>query len=79
MWSHILRDQLDVSEGDFWACVQDTVLPARGSAPVAAQDRIPAQVAYTLIHTVRLSDAEVAAMTKEQAIERLTAFWTTGE
>lgn len=79
MWSHILRDQIGVREDEFWACVRDAVLPDRGQAPAGPQDRIPAQVAYTLLHTVRLSDAEVAAMTKEQAIERLTAFWVTGE
>jgi hypothetical protein len=79
MWSHILRDQMDVSESDFWACVQDSALPARSSAPIVAREPIPVQVAYALIHTVHLSDAEVGSMTKEQAIERLTAFWTTGE
>src|SRR5256885_17060814 len=36
MWKHILRDQLDVDEPSFWACVQDGVKPDRGTpAPPA--------------------------------------------
>lgn len=30
MWSHILRDQLDVSEGEFRDCVLEGRVPARG-------------------------------------------------
>src|SRR5258705_8447838 len=31
LWSHILRDQLDVTEDEFWKCVQDGILPKRGA------------------------------------------------
>lgn len=31
MWAHILRDQLDVEEAEFWACVLDGTLPDRGA------------------------------------------------
>jgi hypothetical protein len=30
LWSHILRDQLGVSEEEFWACVRDGIKPDRG-------------------------------------------------
>ncbi|SEB56013.1 hypothetical protein SAMN04489806_1106 [Paramicrobacterium humi] len=30
LWKHILRDQLQVTEDEFWACVKDSVKPDRG-------------------------------------------------
>jgi hypothetical protein len=30
MWAHILRDQLHVSEDEFWACVREKKVPQRG-------------------------------------------------
>ncbi|WP_314649791.1 cytotoxic translational repressor of toxin-antitoxin stability system [uncultured Microbacterium sp.] len=38
MWSHILREQLDVTADEFWACARDGILPDRG-APEAAAPR----------------------------------------
>lgn len=32
-WKHILRDQLDVTEDQFWNCVKDKVLPPRCVPP----------------------------------------------
>jgi hypothetical protein len=78
-WAHILRDQLDVSEREFWACVEDGELPDRGReethAPVGA---IPVDVARLLASRVGLSRAEMQAMTSAQATARLNEFWTTG-
>ncbi len=51
-----LRDQLDVDEGAFWACVRDQRPPSRGVVLVAL-----------LTSKVGLNDAEVAAMTKTEA------------
>jgi len=36
MWSHILREQLDVTADVFWACARDGVLPDRGAPETAA-------------------------------------------
>ncbi|MDF1488840.1 hypothetical protein [Tessaracoccus caeni] len=36
MWSHILRNQLDVTATEFWACVKHKTLPDRGGAPAPA-------------------------------------------
>jgi hypothetical protein len=77
LWGHILGDELDVSDEEFWACVKDGTLPSRGTPAVQA-DSLPAQLVSLLIHTVGLSDDEVAAMTKEQAVARLDEFWATG-
>jgi hypothetical protein len=39
---------------------------------------MPAGLVAALLNTVHLSESEVAAMTKEQAIARLNEFWTNG-
>jgi hypothetical protein len=74
MWSAILRDQLDIKEKDFWACVHDGKVPTRSEStpPVEA---IPAQVVYLLIHEAKIPEFEVAAMSKDEAIVRLNQFW----
>ncbi|MFE2942026.1 cytotoxic translational repressor of toxin-antitoxin stability system [Streptomyces sp. NPDC059255] len=77
MWGHILRDQLDVSEGEFWDCVLDGRLPDRG-APAVPKEALPADLVYLLIHRVGLSEAAVAGLAKEDAVARLHQYWTEG-
>lgn len=76
MWSHILRDQLAVSEAEFWACV-DGEKPDRGS-PAVLPESLPAELVYLLIHRVGVPEEEVVAMSKEQAVGRLNAYWSSG-
>jgi hypothetical protein len=79
MWSHILRDQLDVSEETFWRCVQEERLPDRGTqADEAPADAIPVEVVRLLIDRVGLDEREVSRMTRAGAIARLGEFWTAG-
>ncbi|MFI9721066.1 cytotoxic translational repressor of toxin-antitoxin stability system [Streptomyces sp. NPDC052396] len=78
IWRHILRDQLDVSEDAFWDCVLRGSLPDRG-APEPPRRSLPADLVHLLIHRVGLSDATVAGMDKEEALERLHRFWADGE
>lgn len=77
IWSHILRDQLKVDQHTFWACVQDGKKPDRG-APEPPLEALPADLVRQLLTRVRLSEAEVAVMSKEQAIARMQQYWTTG-
>jgi hypothetical protein len=77
LWSHILRDQLHVDEATFWACVQDGTKPDRG-APEPPPEALPADLVHLLLTRVRLSEAELAAMSKEGAIARMQRHWTTG-
>lgn len=77
IWRHILRDQLDVDEPEFWACVQDDTKPNRGT-PEPPREAMPADLVHLLITRVGLADSEVAAMTKDDAITRLQRFWTEG-
>jgi hypothetical protein len=74
MWSHILTEQLVVTEAELWACVQRGELPVRGklAPPTAA---IPAQLVWQLIHNVGIDEKEVRVMSKDEAIERLSACW----
>lgn len=55
MWSHILREQLDVGAPAFWACVRDGVLPDRG-----APERTVPENAVPLYLVRALSDLGVA-------------------
>jgi hypothetical protein len=77
LFKHILRDQLDVDEGQFWACVRDGVKPDRG-LPAISQAALPAEVVHLLISRVGLQESEVAAMSRDEAIARLQRFWTEG-
>jgi hypothetical protein len=74
MWAHILRDQLDVDAAVFWACVRGEALPKRGN-PEPPAEALPAEVAYLLRERVRLSDSEIAALTRDEAIARLQRYW----
>ena len=75
MWSHILTDQLHVTEHQFWACVRGEAIPERG-VPTPRPDAIPASIAHQLIVRFRVPESEVAAMSKQQAIERLAQLWS---
>src|SRR5207237_4946394 len=78
IWAHILRDQLAVTAEEFWACVEDKVLPDR-QQPEAPAEAIPAGVVRTLVVEAHVPEADVRAMTKVQAVQRLADFYTTGE
>ena len=77
LWAHILRDQLSVSEDEFWACIREGIQPYRG-APATPAETLPADLVYLLIHRVGLDEAEVAQMSKGDAVARLQRFWTAG-
>jgi hypothetical protein len=77
IWSHILRDQLCVSEEEFWTCVRDGVKPDRG-VPEPPSEALPADLVHLLITRVGLAESKVAAMSKAEALERLSRYWTEG-
>lgn len=77
LWSHILRDQLDVTEEEFWACVQEGAKPNRDTPSVPAE-ALPAEMVHLLLTRVGLSEAEVAALSKAEAAQLLNEFWTSG-
>lgn len=77
LWRHILRDQLQVTEEEFWACVQDSTSPDRG-APRRPSGGLPAELVHLLITKVGLDETDVAAMSKDQAVARLQQYWAEG-
>jgi hypothetical protein len=77
IWSHILREQLKVSESAFWKCVNERVLPNRGATPSAIpQPTIPLGVISTLVDKFHIPETEVRAMTKDEAILRLATLYS---
>jgi len=77
IWKHILRDQLQVEEPQFWACAQDGVKPDRGT-PEPPAEALPADLVFMLIYRVGLAESEVAGMSKDDAVARLQRYWTEG-
>jgi hypothetical protein len=66
-----------MSEGEFWACVRKGAKPDRGVPEVPAQ-ALPTDIVFLLINRVGLPEADVAGMTKEQAVARLDVYWAEG-
>ena len=77
IWAHILRDQLQIDESQFWACVRDGVQPDRGM-PKPPAEALSADLVHLLVHRVGVPDREVVEMTREQAVERVNRYWTEG-
>lgn len=77
LWKHILRDQLDVDEAAFWACVRDGTKPDRGVPEVPPQ-ALPADLVHLLISRVGLTEDEVAKLDKAEAVARLERYWISG-
>jgi hypothetical protein len=69
--ARILKDQLAVSEEDFYLCVKKGKLPPRPTAPSASvpETGLDAKLVRNLIRRAGLPEAEVLAMTKHEAVE----------
>lgn len=76
LWKTILREQLQVSEVEFWACVSDGIIPDRGTAPATPSNALPAQLVYQLIHTAGIPADQVADMSLDQATATMNEFWS---
>jgi len=57
--------------------VRDGVAPGR-TAPAVPAGALPAEVVHLLLTKVGLAEAEVAGMSREQAVARLGRYWTEG-
>ena len=80
MWAHILRDQLDVTADEFWACVRDGVAPDRTPDDVVEEvdHAIPVDVVNLLVSRVGLTRQDLIGMSRQEAIGRLNEYWSTG-
>ena len=76
LWRHILAEQLDVTEDEFWACRHDGVLPDRHIEPAPApENALPAGLVQQLLRA-GVTEDEIAEMTLEQATAAMTAIWS---
>ena len=68
----ILRDQLAVTEDDFWRCVEKGELPPRPQASpgTATREALDAKLVRNLIRKVGLTEADIAKLTKAEAVRR---------
>jgi len=77
LWSHILRDQLCVTQVEFWKCVDGGEVPVRSSSmPLPPSAALPAGLAHQLVHVLQLSSAEVAALSLDDAIALMNDHWS---
>jgi hypothetical protein len=74
MWAHILREQLHVSEDEFWACVREKKVPPRSRGEPAVPSIPAGVVAQLLSHGV--GESEVRRLSRSEAIERLNLIWS---
>jgi hypothetical protein len=77
LWAHILRDQLCVTQSEFWKCVDDGEVPVRSSSmPLPPSAALPAGLAHQLVHVLALSTKEVAALSLDDAIALMNDHWS---
>lgn len=78
MWSAILRDQLKVTNDEFWDCVQNKVLPDRGAViPEPNPKALPLHLLNELIERVGMTPEDAIQLTLEEALQRMNDYWTT--
>lgn len=74
LWAHILRDQLHVSEEEFWECVRKGRKPDRGIAPIPPA-ALPSDLVYKLRNDLGVPEAEIAAMSLQEAVDLMQRYW----
>lgn len=77
LWKTILRDQLEVTEDQFWACVKDQQRPDRGQdAKPTSGSSLPAGLVYQLIQVARVPEGDVKGLTLDQANAAMAEHWS---
>lgn len=75
MAAHILRAQLEVDVEEFWAGVNDDVLPQR-EKPEPPRETIPVGLLRVLRDDLHLDDDKLKSLTREQAIALVNEYWS---
>lgn len=77
LWRHILGDQLEVTEPQFWNCIDLRKPPDRGTAAsVPPANALPAQLVHQLVHDVGIPESEVAHLDLPGALQVLNEYWS---
>ena len=76
----ILHDQLQVSEAEFWACVNRGIRPSRPKAasPTTKGKVLDAKLLGNLIRKVGMTPAEIGELSPQEAIDRWKQYLTAG-
>jgi hypothetical protein len=75
----IFRIQLEVTEADFYRCVENGILPPRPQTiPERFAEGLDATLVRNLIRKVGLSQTQVAKMSKEQAVAAWNKYLSEG-
>lgn len=76
LWSHILDDQLHVSDEGFWQCVDNKNAPDRTPATEKPNTKtFPASLAYQLVNTLHLTTEQIEELTIDEAVQRMAEYW----
>ena len=79
LWSHILREQLAVTNVEFWACVRERALPDRGEPELAPPRQSVPLYLYRELQAFGLADIEILDLDAAGAAERLAALYRARE
>jgi hypothetical protein len=82
LFAHILRDQLQVTEAQFWDAVENGVRPERPKPPGpdrAGGPSIDAKLAKNLLTKVGMTQPELIGLTQPEAVAIWQHWLTTGE
>lgn len=74
LWSHILRDELDVGAAVFWECVQHSVRPPRPGA-VSRPEGVPVALVMELRRRLGLSDDQISHLDRATAAALIASYW----
>jgi hypothetical protein len=75
----ILRNQLQVSEGDFWTALESKEPVARPSEPPGEEATLAAYLVRVLKDELHLSEREIAALSPEEAQRLVHQHWSQSE
>lgn len=79
MWSHILREQLEVTSEVFWLCAKDGILPDRGAPePPRPRGGVPLYLVRELTR-LGMSEGEIVQLDAATAAQRYAELLTAAD
>ena len=75
MWSHILRNQLEVNADEFWRCVQNEVVPTRSAVSQPDPRALPLYVMNELITRLGIEPDAAGRLSPAEASEAIAGYW----